>query len=259
LRGEDPIAKVGDEYLYESELMKVLDGFNIVSDSAEIAGNYVDDWIRKTVLKQKAESLLDQELEDINKQTENYKQTLLQFAYEKHALRRDLDTVVSAIEIENYYDSFIQNFELEEDIFKIRYIILDKKSADVDQFKKWVNSRDSIELEMMNEVAKDQAKEYAIMEWKDFDKFMGRIPYKVWDRPKFLTSKWHFETDDDNYAYIINMLDFKLKGSTAPLSYVKQDIYKIIVNKRKVQYLKELRDQVYKDAQDKNLIEIYER
>jgi len=253
------VARVGDDYLYESDLLKVLDGFNIVSDSSEIAQNYIDDWIRKKVLSQKAESLLENELDDINEQSDNYRNTLLQFAYEKHALRRDLDTVVSAVEIRDYYDQFIQNFELEEDIFKIRYVILDKSSSDIEQFKKWTNSRDSLELEMMQEAAKEVAKEYAVEEWKDFDKFMNRIPYKVWDRPKFLTSKWRFDTTDDNYAYIINMLDYKLKGGTSPLSYVKQDIYKIIVNKRKVQYLKELRDQVYKDAQDNNLIEIYER
>lgn len=259
MRGEEPIARVGDTYLYESELLKVLDGFNIVRDSAEIAENYVDEWIRSKVLSQKAESLLENELEDINEQTEKYRNSLLQFAYEKHSLRRDLDTVVSAVEIQEYYDQFIQNFELEEDIFKIRYVIIDKSSSDTDQFMKWVNSRDSLDLEMLNEAAKEVAKEYAIEEWKDFDKFMNRIPYKVWDRAKFITSKWHFETTDDNYMYIINMLDFKLKGVTSPLSYVKQDIYKIIVNKRKVQYLNELRDQVYKDAQDNNLIEIYER
>jgi len=259
LRGEEPIARVGEDYLYESELLKVLDGFNIVNDSAEIAENYVDQWIRKKVLSQKAESLLDNDIEDINKQVDNYRNTLLQFAYEKHALRRDLDTVVSAVEIQEYYDQFIQNFELEEDIFKIRYVILDKNSSDLDQFKKWTNSRDSLDLEMMQEAAKEVAKEYAVEDWKDFDKFMSKVPYKVWDRGKFLTSKWHFETTDDNYAYIINMLDYKLKGVTSPLNYVKQDIYKIIVNKRKVRYLNELRDQVYKDAQDNNLIEIYER
>lgn len=252
------MARVGEEYLYESELMKVLDGFNIVSDSAEIASNYIDEWIRNKVLSQKAETLLEEELDDINAQVDKYKHTLLQFAYEKHALRRDLDTVVSEVEIQQYYDEFIQNFELEEDIFKIRYVGLEKSSREKEQFKSWVNSRDSMDLVMFDEAAKEVSKEYAVEEWKDFDKFMARLPYKVWDRPKFITSKWHFDANDDNYQYYINMLDYKLKGGTAPLAYVKQDIYKIIVNKRKVQYLNELRDEVYKDAQDRNLIEIYE-
>lgn len=253
------MARVAEEYLYESELQKVLDGFNIVSDSTEIAQNYVDEWIKKTVLSQKAESLLEEEMDDINAQVDNYRNTILQFAYEKRALHRDLDTVVSEIEIQDYYSNFIQNFELEEDIFQIRYVVLDKSSKDKDQFSKWVNSRDSLELEMLAEAAKEVAEEYAVADWRDFDKFMNKMPYKVWDRTKFLTSRWNFSCDDDNFNYFINMLDYKLKGETSPLGYVRQDIYKIIVNKRKVQYLSELRDQLYKEAQDNNQIEIYER
>jgi hypothetical protein len=47
------------------------------------------------------------------------------------------------------------------------------------------------------------------------------------------------------------------EGQVAPLELVKDDIRSVIINKRKITFIEDLENSVYKDGRAKNKVEIY--
>ena len=56
--------------------------------------------------------------------------------------------------------------------------------------------------------------------------------------------------------YIL-LLDFVPKNQTAPLDYKKEEIIKILINKKRIALIKKLNDDVYQDAVQNGKFEIY--
>ena len=67
----------------------------------------------------------------------------------------------------------------------------------------------------------------------------------------------YFETEDSMFHYFINIQDYKLKKELAPLSFVSANIRKIIITKRKIQFIKSVEESIYRDAESKNKFKIY--
>ena len=68
----------------------------------------------------------------------------------------------------------------------------------------------------------------------------------------------YYETNDETYFYALKIFDYKISNEIAPLEWVREDIKKIIINKRKVALSKELEDKIYERAEKNNDFEIYQ-
>ena len=101
-----------DKYLNASDIEKIVPATVKGKDSVELVKNYIDNWVRQNLVLHKAEQNLNAEAlnASIEKQLEDYKTSLITFAYEKELIRQKLDTGVSEIEIEDYYNKNPQNF-----------------------------------------------------------------------------------------------------------------------------------------------------
>ena len=57
--------------------------------------------------------------------------------------------------------------------------------------------------------------------------------------------------------YFVNIKGFKIRNSLSPLGFEKENIKNIILNKRKLQLINKMIEDVYNDAANTNKIEIY--
>ena len=57
--------------------------------------------------------------------------------------------------------------------------------------------------------------------------------------------------------YLMQINDVLLRNSTAPLEYVKPTINQIVINKRKLELIKQLEKDIKKDAINNKQFEIY--
>jgi hypothetical protein len=65
------------------------------------------------------------------------------------------------------------------------------------------------------------------------------------------------EVNDSLYNYFVNIKGFKIRNSLSPISFEKENIKNIILNKRKLQLITKMKEDVYNDAVNQNKIEIY--
>ena len=118
------IARIGDELLYLSDIYNDLENLS-GSDSLIKSKNLIENWARKKLLFEKSKlnlSLSTQEELDVL--VDNYRHDLFAATYKELILKNQIDTIINLNEIKDYYDQNINNFKLNEDIFKIRYLLI---------------------------------------------------------------------------------------------------------------------------------------
>jgi hypothetical protein len=253
------LARVNSEYLYESDLNGVIPNGTAASDSVNLARNFIDTWVRQKLIIQQAENNLSTQKMDFTVQMENYKNSLIIFEYEKELVKQKLDSVVSDEEIESYYVSNQQNFLLKDNIVQIQYVKLPLNSSNSKQIRKLLSSDNSEDKTRLSEMAEKYAADYFLddQNWLLFNNVMNQIPVKTYNQEEFLKYHRDVEVQDSAYTYLVRFKDFKIKESISPLSFEKVRIKNIILNKRKIDLINKMHQDVYDHALKNNDFEVF--
>ena len=74
-----------------------------------------------------------------------------------------------------------------------------------------------------------------------------------------LLKKTNFlQLKDSLNLYLMQVNDVRLQNDYAPLDYVKPSIRQIVINKRKLELIKQLENDITKDAIENNKFQIYD-
>jgi hypothetical protein len=257
--GNKPVAKVGDYYLYLSEIKEIVPDNLSKTDSAMVAESYINQWVKKTLKLNKADLNLTLNQKDVGKQLEEYRSSLLIFKYEQMLIGQKLDTVVNDQEIEAYYRDFNEQFTLDRDVVKAELIKIDKGVPKIRQLKNWLHATGDRYQEEISDYCHNFAKRFDNFknDWVYLDLVVRELPVSLEKIRHDIKKGFVFETQDSAYQYFIKFFDFKPKGSRAPLSIVRKDIKDILLNKRKIQIIKDLDEKLYREALKKNEITIF--
>ncbi|MEI6682919.1 MAG: hypothetical protein WCO44_09845 [Bacteroidota bacterium] len=256
---ERVLARVYNDYLYESDVKGIVTPGTLAKDSLVITRGFIENWIRQRLILQQAQKNLTSSQLDFTKQLENYKNSLTIYEYENALVRQTLDTLVTDEEIQNYYDANQQNFLLKDNIVQIQYVKLPLKSAWSKQIKKLLSSDNQDDKNKLADLCEKQASDYFLdnQNWLLFSDLLKQIPIKSYNQEDFLKNHRELEYQDSLFVYLVRFKDFKIKESTSPLSFEKQRIRDIILNKRKIELISRMQDFIFANAQKKNVFEIY--
>lgn len=256
--GEDALARVYDKYLYKKDLEDLLLKLEGDKDSSTIITNYIENWVQQELLLEKAELNLKEEEKDFKKLLEDYRRSLIIFTFQKEWVRQNLDTNVSDEEIVEYYDKNQANFELKENILKMRFAKVAKNAPKLNQLEKSIQGSDT--------EAKSDFKEYCIQYaldynendsmWVSLDDLKMMVPIKIDDEEAFLKNNKFVVTADTVNYYLLYINDYKIKSSISPLSFEEERIRNIIINQRKLALISNMKSDLYKTALVKGNAEI---
>lgn len=123
------LARVDDDYLFESDIKGIVTPGTLPKDSLVITRSFIENWVRQRLILQQAEKNLTSTQLDFTKQLDNYKNSLTIYEYENALVRQNLDTLITDEETQNYYDANQQNFLLKDNIVQIQYVKLPLKST----------------------------------------------------------------------------------------------------------------------------------
>ena len=254
-----PLARVGDRYLYTSQFHGIVENGTSSQDSIEIVKNYIETWIKKQLLLQKAELNLTADEKDVIKQLEDYRTSLLLFLYEQNMLNQKLDTIVKEQDIKDYYESYTSNFTLNKEIVKAVFIKVPVSAPNLDKLKTWYRSEADEDVKQLENYCFQYAKKYDFFndDWVGIDRILYELPKKIDNIEDFLKKNPFIESTDSTFNYMANIKEYRLKGETAPYSFVREDIKNIILNKRKMKFVKDLENFIYVDAMKNSKFTIY--
>jgi hypothetical protein len=253
------LARVYKVYLYEADVEGLVPVGTSHHDSIVLVRNYINSWVNTQLMIEMAKrNLVIQQL-DLDKQLEDYRNSLIIYHYETELIKQKLDTLVSDEEIEKYYEGHLNDFELKENIVRLHYVIIDNEPEQEELFENIYLLPDSLMLDSLESFSKVYAKSYFLdtANWVRFDDLLDIIPIETYNRELFLKGSRHISLSDEGFIYLLTFVDFRIKDDTSPLEFEQNDIRKIIINKRKMRLIKQLRIDIYEKGVQNNEFEIY--
>jgi hypothetical protein len=247
---EKSIARVNDKYLYAEDIVEVIPEGTNTDDSIEITTAYINNWVRQELLLKQAEDNLDETNRDFTEQIEQYRNSLIIYAYESELVKQKLDTVVPLSEIEAYYKENQNNFRLRENIVLASYVRLDKNSPVTAKVKSLLVSNRDADKEKLQTLCQENGIEFLINDgtWMSFAELDRKIPLTVDDQEEFLQKNKYFEVKDSTTNYYVSISAYKSKESSSPLNFETENIRIILLNKRKAALLQRMEEDLISDA-----------
>ncbi len=253
------VAQVGDNKLYLDELSKIVPTSINKDDSTIIADDYIKKWIKQELLIQKANENLTPAQKDVSKELKEYRNSLIIYKYKNELMKQRMDTTVTKNQIEQYYNEHPDNFNLNTDIVKAIFVKIPNEVANPDQLKLLIENTSEEGLEELREYCLQYAKGFDLFmdRWVDFEMIRKNLPPVLSNNQRLLTGKKQIEAKDSNYYYLVSIQDYRLRNQIAPLEYVEDNIKSLILNQRKITFLKEVEKNIYKEGVRQNKFTIY--
>lgn len=252
------LARVYDAYLYRQDL-NGMGLSNLASDdSMKLANELINQWVNQKLLLHYAKDNLGRTVNDLEKQVEDYRQSLIIYTYQSHYIDNNLDTLVSSATAKQWYHEHLDNFVLDHNIYRIRYVILQSGETPNDSLDNWLKSSnpddiDRLQIYTLRHAINSNLNDSLWYDLSHLKKYFNPEIISILSKqtPAFISR------EDSLFSYNIHLSERKIMGDYAPFSYVRKKVIKTILNKRKLEMLDKLTDRILRDAASNNNYKIY--
>ena len=254
------LARVGGTYLYEDELKSIVPAGMGEAEKADIYKKYASSWVKEQLVFQEAMRHLSRSEKNKDNELQDYYRSLIRYDYEKKLAADSLDKNITDKEIEEYYRQNQKNFELKRNIVRLLYVKIALDAPRREKVKAWIKNFRGENAAELNEYARKYADNYLLdtASWFYYDNITKEIPViETYDPEHFLLYNNFVELKDGAHWYEIYILDKRIKEDISPLVYEKAKIKEILLNKRKVEVLQKIENNIYRKGQEENSFEIY--
>lgn len=253
------LAKVYDEQLHAADVAVILPEKIEGDDSVRFIQTYINQWVKERLLIRQAERNLDLELLDIDNQIQTYRNELVIFNFKEKWIQQNLDTIVSNDELELYYEVNKHQFSLRDHILQLAFLKLSNEDRNIKTVKKLMKSMEDEDKDKLQEIASRSAANYFLEDniWILFDDFAKSIPVQANNPKDFLVRNPFFEVKDSLFTYIVRINDFRLKGDISPMNFEIDRIKSMIINRRKLDLIKQMEEGLLNQAQEEGKAVIY--
>ncbi len=256
----EPLASVGDIYLYKKDVEGIVPKEISTEDSIDLVDRHIKSWIKKQLLIAEAQKQLTFDEVELERRVLDYRYALMMHEFEKQNIQRRLDTNITEEEIETYYQQNIDNFELKQNIIRGYFILLSKDAPNLGRFRYLLRSNRQDHIEELKSYAYSYSTKVHLNDsvWVNFEDVINNTPLmELPNKTDFLRRNTYYETSDENNLYFLKIIQYKIQNDTSPLEFVRDDIQKIILNKRKVALAKELEEEIYENAVKNEGFKVY--
>ena len=255
-----PMARVNDAFLYESDIDFSFVESQSKMDSIIYVQNIINNWATTQLLIDGAVLNLKKDTQtEFEQLVQQYKSDLYTSAYVEALVNKNLDTLISDQELDDVYNNNTQLFVLKEDLLKMRYVNVNSKLSNLDEVKKRFKRfnaedkvvLDSIAIQFNSFYLKDSI-------WIKSEQVISKIKPLQLGFNKVLLKKPNFiQLKDSLGLYLMQVNEVLKRGSQAPKQYVLPTLKQIVINKRKLKLIKQLKSDIVNDAIKNKNFEIY--
>ncbi|PWG04999.1 hypothetical protein [Polaribacter aquimarinus] len=255
-KSSEIVAIVNTDKLFREDLKNILPNNISKADSLVIVRSYIQDWaIKKLLLKKANNNSSLNDINEIDKLVLDYKESLLINKYKEQLIKERLDTLIFDEEVEEYYQLNNNNFRLNEELVKIRYLHFDANVIDKKEFVELFKSDDIEDLETLEKQQLSfKFHQFNDSIWIPLDNILLKLPFS---KEKLLKKTKFIQKQDSIGLYLVAIKDVLKRNSIAPLSYIKPTIKQMILHKRKIELIREIEKILVKDATQNNSFKIY--
>ena len=250
------VARAGENFLYENDLPE----YTSKDDSLIKISSFIEAWAKEKVLYDLSMINLSQSKKsEIDELVENYKVDLYINSYKDLIVNSKIDSIVTTEQIDSFYTLNINNFKLNENLVKYRYIKVPNDNININRIRRYivrVNEQDRYFLDSLNF-------QFADLKLNDSIWFTERDVISSIDfinqnnKSKYFIKNRLFTIEESNYTNFFIVDDILRSGNIPPISYLYERIKSTIVNQRKLNLLKNLNKEILNDALKSRKYEVY--
>ena len=257
---EEPIARVGIEYLYRKDVVPFMGNSISKEDSISFFTNYINNWASKQLLLSKAKiNLPEEKLSEFDVLVNDYRNDLYARAYKEALVQQLNDTLVTKDQMRSFYEKEKNNFRLKERLVKIRFIELPKQFLNKQTVIKKLKSFKDKDIAYLDSIGVQFKKlNFNDSIWVEASRVIDEIPPVTFEnQDKYLKKSQFFELEDALGVYLAKVTGVLRINDVAPLSYIEPTIKQVLLNRRKLDYIRKLETEVIDEAIKDNEFEVY--
>lgn len=249
LHYDEVVARVGESQLFRSEVDVVTKGVT-GADSLSLAESYVDQWVRREVKMQEAESVLAVEMSEVEKMVAEYRTSLLSNRLEQKYLAGRLDTLITDSVVRSYFESHRKEFVIDRTILKGRIVRLpDNYRQSVKLFNLMGSKNKDKQKDFLDLCKKNNFELHTFDSWVDFSEFLSYLPVRRDKNYDYILSGGEIrQMADADSKYFIEITDVLRKGEPAPYERVEELVRRLLYNRRRGEIVTLYNDSLYNAA-----------
>ena len=254
------IARVNSDYLYKEDIANLVPPGVSKEDSIVIVRNLIDRWAAQKLLINVAEVNLNaQKKAEFDTLIQQYKIDLYTKAYLEEVVKRTTDTIVTVTELKDYYKENNENFKTNGVLVRLRYINIKKDNPKYEVIKsKFFDFRksdkkfwDTYTLQLNSFALNDSI-------WVEMSQVYAKLPFINPDnKDEFISPGKTIQKTDAGNNYLVKISNVIDKNKIAPFEYLKPTLREVILNKRKLELIKNFEKEITDDAIKDKKYEVY--
>jgi hypothetical protein len=258
---QDSIARVNSIFLTLDEIDTTLFEGLSQQDSLIQIQNVINNWATEQLLQDGARINLEpKQQSEFEILVQQYKSDLYTSAYLEALVKQNLDTTITNQELEEVYNQNKELFVLKEDLIKLRYINHDKNLPNSNEIKRRFRRYNAEDRTVLDTISL-QFNSFFLNDsvWIKSSQVISKIKPLKKGFNKVLLKKINFiQLKDSLRLYLMEVKDLLEIGSQAPMAYALPTLKQIIINKRKLKLVNQLKSEIVDDAIKNKKFEIYE-
>ena len=252
----DLIARAGENFLYQNQLPS----FSSEQDSILRYLNYIERWAKEKILYDLSLTNLSQSKKnDLDLLVEKYKVDLYINSYKDLIVNSRIDSIVTDQEIESFYNMNIDNFKLNENLLKYRYLKVPSDNINISRIRRYIqrlNESDRDFLDSLNFQFADLKINDTM--WFTEREVISSIEFiNQKNKSNYMRINRFFELEDDKYINYFIVKDLLKSGNIPPLSYLYDRIKSNIINQRKLNLIQNINKEILNDALKSSKYEVF--
>lgn len=258
-KNSNPVARLNQDYLFEDEISVIIDDQEEKLDSIIKVNEFINQWAINKILRSGARlNLSENKLLEINSMVYDYETELLSNSYLEALVNSTISLEVDSLKLDSLYKKNYEIFKLNEDLIQYVFIYLPNTNPDISQIRGKLRRYNQDDRALLDSISYQFIKHsFADSVWhrrNDLYKtlsIMNNYRYKSLKKYKF------FQFKDSLGLYLIKITSLLNKGEYAPIEFVSPTLEYMILNKRKVNLVDEIKKEILENAIETNKLEIY--
>ena len=256
------IAKYKSNYLFFEDIKKYIPKNLSEKESLVLIENEIAKWAKNHILIEQANINLNNEKKNqLLVMAKEYSDELFSFHYKEKIVKSLMDTVVKQNSIDEYYKQNKINYKLNEDILKARFIKISKENFEIPNIRNRFRRFNKSDISFLDSISL-QFSAYSFNDsiWINKDVFFSKLPeVRDYVKNNIVKKKLFYQLEDSLELYLIKVSESALRNTIAPIDYLEPTLRQILVNKRKLEFIRNFENELYIDAIQTKELEIYEQ
>ena len=255
------IAKYKSNYLFFEDIKKYIPKNLSEKESLVLIENEIAKWAKNHILIEQANINLDNEKKNqLLVMAKEYSDELFSFHYKEKIVKSLMDTVVNQNSIDEYYKQNKINYKLNEDIIKARFIKISNENFEIPNIRNRFRRFNKSDISFLDSISL-QFSAYSLNDsiWINKDVFFSKFPeVRDYVKNNIVKKNLFYQLEDSLELYLIKVSESALRNTIAPIDYLEPTLRQILVNKRKLEFIRNFENELYIDAIQTKELEIYE-